>query len=185
MVLHIKSYFSSELFLAVWNLLQLGGCSKQGIFVLKTSVYQLVKAATYWSIKITLHHQCKRITRTRQIVLEHCRKSSPNVKKKPTQTRNEEQMVIRNSFNGKAHFNHPLSFSPPHGPRRPELHKPANKIIPFANIFVPHGNINNSTSFFIQVKVKLLPPLRIQSFWNNLKGEQKESCIMLHRHTLS
>lgn len=43
-----------------------------------------------------------------QIVLEHCRKSSPNLKKK-TQTRNQEQMVIRNSFNGKAHFNHPLS----------------------------------------------------------------------------
>lgn len=78
-----------------------------------------------------------------------------------------------------------MDFSPLHGPRRLGLHKPANEIIPFANIFVPHGNINNSTSFVIEMKVKLLPPLRIQSFWNNLKGEQKGICIMLHRHTLS
>lgn len=64
-----------------------------------------------------------------------------------------------------------MDFSPPHGPGGLKLHKPANEIVLFANIFVPHGNINNSTSFFIEMKVKLLPPLRIQSFWNNLKGE--------------
>lgn len=63
-----------------------------------------------------------------------------------------------------------------------EQHRPSHEVVSFGSVLVPHGDIDHTPSLFIEMEIKLLPPLWAQRFRHHLQMQRNTLKARLYLH---